>query len=283
MHNRSDGVSFGDFSQIDVFARYTDTTGDTTTNYLAYPSEWSVVSISGDNTTPNIWDPDETATISFSLQPQAQVGTKGTVAVAVPGGILDSTYFDAPPCFYLHNDPTPPTADTASQSLLPMDEIKPSATNLFNYDTNRDAVAGLFIKHRHGGGGLNETKADKHQVWRTSSLANGLAITWDVSIDLWAAIKLFELDVSGTVTIYLRDYDGVSAYTEIGEGTIVDTDWQGGSNTFVKKTITILGLNCTIPAGHELEAKLVVGTTSDHSDMWLAYDTTSYLSAVQLP
>ena len=54
--NRSKGVSFGDFFKMDVFARYVNVTGDPVAKYLAYPDDWSVSSISGDNTNPNVWD-----------------------------------------------------------------------------------------------------------------------------------------------------------------------------------------------------------------------------------
>ena len=282
VHNRSDGVSFDDFSQIDVFARYTDTTGDITTNHLAYPSEWSVVSISGDNTNPDIWDPDETAIISFALQPQAQVGTKGTIALSVPGGVSDSAYFDAPPCFYLHNDPTPPTGDTVSQSLLPMDDIKPSATTLYNYDTNRDTAAGLVILK--GATGEGETDPLKYQVWRATPQVSDLVISGDVSIAFWSATKNFQIQTGGAVTVFLRDRYGTgdSDYTSIDSGTVVDPDWQGASGTFVRKTITMPAVNYTVVASNELEAKLIVPTTSS-GDMWFAFDTTSYLSAIQLP
>ena len=110
VRNGSKGVSFDDFSKIDVFARYISTTGDTIAKRLAYPSEWTVSSISGDNFNPNVWDPGEVATLDFTLLPEVQAGTKGTVAVAVPVGIYDSAYFDRLPtlqsCFdlYFHSE-----------------------------------------------------------------------------------------------------------------------------------------------------------------------------------
>ena len=43
---------------------------------------------------------------------------------------------------HLHNNPTPPTGDTTMQHPLPMDADTPTATTLFNYDTDHDAFAG---------------------------------------------------------------------------------------------------------------------------------------------
>ena len=279
LRNRSRGVSFGDFSEIDFLVSYDLTTGDSTRR-LAYTSEWTVSSITGDNTNPNVWDPEETATFSFSLAPEPKVGTKGTIAVAVPGGISDSAYFDVVTCFYWHNYPTPPTGDTASHAPLSMDRIAPLASTLYNYDTDRDTDPGLQLKKSKRG--LSETDPLKYQVWRTASLGDALVITGDVSIDFWAALTPPHLGERGTVNMYLRDYDGVSAYTEIGSGTISESDWQGASTTFVKKTITIPGLNYTVVAGHELELKVVVDNGAQH-DMWFAYDTVSYPSVIKLP
>jgi len=278
VRNQSKRVSFGDFGKIDVFARYSDACEFTIAKRLAYPSEWTVSSITGDDFNPNMWDPGETANFSFSLNPKPKAGNKGTVALAVPQGITDSAYFDSASTggcqLYWHNDPTPPTGDTLSHLVLPMGGAKPSAITLYNYNTNRDTNPGLLIKK--GGSGAGETDPTKHQVWRTASLERALTISGDVSIDFWSRANA---DVQVTVTIYLRDYDGVSSYTEIGNGSVSDLAWP---IAFTKKTITISGLNYTIPLGHQLEAKVIWSSVLG-SDMWFAYDTTAYPSVIKLP
>jgi len=183
------------------------------------------------------------------------------------------------PDYYLHNNPTPPTGDTNAQAVLPMDTTAPTATTLYNYDMDRDSFAGLWISK--GGSGPGETDPTKHQVWRSGNLTKSLPIMGTVTIDLWSAIKDFGQGKEGEVIIYLRDYNG-STYTEIGNGTLYEADWQGGSSTWVMKTITITGLNYTIPAGNELEVELIVGNDSG-DNMWFAYDTTSYPSVVKNP
>ena len=180
---------------------------------------------------------------------------------------------------YLHNNPTPPTGDTNSQAVLPMDTTPPTATTLYNYDQDRDAFAGLLIQK--GAIGAGETDLVKYQAWRSGSLPEGLSLVGTVTIDLWTAMKDFGQDKAGEVIVYLRDYNG-SSHTEIGNGTVYEIDWQGGSATWVQKTITISGLNYTIPAGNELEVKLIVGDNGD-DDIWFAYDTTSYSSVVKIP
>ncbi len=179
---------------------------------------------------------------------------------------------------YLHNNPTPPTGDTSSQAVLPTSTTAPIATTLYNYDQDRDSDAGLIIVK--GGSGAGETDLTKYQAWRAGSLSDDLPIIGTVTIDLWSAIRGFSKGKRGEITIYLRDYNG-STYTEIGNGTLSES-WQKGSSTWVMKTITISGLNYTIPAGNELEVKLIVGNNAG-ADMWFAYDTTSCVSVVKIP
>ena len=94
------------FSDMDVLIRYTTSTGDLTVGRLKYatgtPSdnEWSVCSgnpvtcaISPDAHNPNIWDPDEEATLSLRLAPEVQAGTTGTVVVVTPVGVSDLANF----------------------------------------------------------------------------------------------------------------------------------------------------------------------------------------------
>jgi len=179
----------------------------------------------------------------------------------------------------LHNNPTPPIADTSSQALLPLDETSPSATTLYNYDVDRDAFPGLLIAR--GGAGPTETEATQFQAWRTAALTSGLTIKGVVRVALWGGMKDFEQGTVGKVTVFLRDCDGAGC-TEIGDGTMPAQAWEAGSDTWVKKTITISGIDYIVPSGHCFELKLLVDVASD-DDMWFAYDTTSYDSQIELP
>ena len=108
-----------------------------------------------------------------------------------------------------------------------------------------------------------------------------MVINGTVTFDFWSGMKSFLLSTNGDVTVYLRDYNG-SSHTEIGNGNLVDADWQGGSTTWVNKTIDIAGLDYTIPAGNELEVKIIVGIGAGN-DMWFSYATTSYDTFIQIP
>ena len=182
-------------------------------------------------------------------------------------------------CWYLHNNPSPPTGGTVSQAVLPLNGSFPSASTLNNYDTDRDGDEGLLIAK--GGSGPTESDSGKMQVWRTAALGGGLSLVGTAEANVWAAVKSYGQGKAGEVFVYLRDYNG-STYTEIGNGSVYRADWQGGSSTFVQGIITIPGLNYTIPAGNMLEVKILVGGNAG-DDMWLAYDTVSFSSEVDTP
>ena len=179
---------------------------------------------------------------------------------------------------YLHNNPSPPTADTTASQGLPVDTIRPTATTLYNYDTDRDGDVGRLLQK--GGVGADESDSTKYVSWQSGVLPDGKCFLGDVIVDIWSGMKSFA-DVSGDLTVYLRDYNGAS-YTEIGNATLSDATRQGGATTWIEKSLTIAGLDYAIAAGNELEIKLILDVGSG-DDMWLAYDTTSYLSTVTVP
>ena len=271
-----------DFTEMDIFVQYTDSGDSQVVSRLVYTTDWTV-SMSPDDRDPNAWNPDETATITFSVISELQSGSKGTIIVVTPLGIVDSAYFDGSsvPCvdYYLHNFPTPPIGPTASQADLPLTSSGPTVTTLYNYDTDRDLIKGLLIEK--GGVGATEPDPIKYQAWQTEPLASALTINGAVTIDFWSAIKDYQLSIAGEATFFLRDYDGVD-YVEIGNGTLSAADWQGGVSDFVFHSLSIPGVNYTIPLGNRLEVKLIVEATSG-DDMWFAYDTTAHKSLVDLP
>jgi hypothetical protein len=181
--------------------------------------------------------------------------------------------------WYLHNRPSPPTGNTSSQANLPLNQTAPTASTLFNYDTDRDGHPGRLIQK--GSSGAGEVNLAKYQNWLSDPLAFPLTTGGTVNVIFYSAIKNFGQNKAGSVTVFLRDVNGSTA-TEICGGTLTLSNWQGGSSTWVART---LSLNCgsyTIPAGHRLEVKLVVASAAA-DDMWFAYDTASYPSEVRLP
>ena len=179
--------------------------------------------------------------------------------------------------YYLHNNPTPPTADTDSQADLPLDETAPTATTLYNYDQDRDSFAGLIIKK--GGVGVSESDSTKYQNWRTGALSEDLTINFVINFALWSALKDFNNKKRGHVQAFLRDFDGTS-YTEITNVELNEKPWDASSATWVRKNLTFPSVNYTVVAGNQLEVKILVHQGST-DDMWFAYDTTPYYSELQ--
>lgn len=169
---------------------------------------------------------------------------------------------------FLHNNPTPPVGNTASQATLPLTIAAPTAATLFNYDTDRDSDPGLMIRE------------GRYQAWLTSPLGADTDIDGDVVVTLWSAMEDFQSGIRGVVTLYLLDVNGGNI-TFIDSTTTNQANWQGGSATWVEKIITISGVSHTVPAGHTLGLVVFVETSSAN-DMWFAYDTTAYPSRMEL-
>jgi len=177
--------------------------------------------------------------------------------------------------FYLHNNPTPPTGATRMQHPLPMDANAPTATTLFNYDRDRDSRPGRLIQK---GGTATSTDRVKFQTWRTQTFGADVALDGDVALEFWSAMKDFDTGKVGHVVAYLMDGSTVFATAAINPAT----RWQGGSNTWVEKTITFADVDHTIAAGSFLQLRIVVGPNSG-DDMWFAYDTAGFRSRLILP
>ena len=182
--------------------------------------------------------------------------------------------------YYLHNNPTPPTGNTVAQANLSMNTTAPTATTLFNYDTNLDSAPGRLIQR--GGSGAGETTLARYQNWRgpTAGLL-GQNINATVTVEFWSAMPSFAQGTAGEVRVFLRDNDSVTGINlEIANTTISAADWQAGASGWVKKSASFT-VNHLLLVGHRLEVKLLVGSGAN-SDMLFAYDTTLYRSRVRL-
>jgi hypothetical protein len=187
----------------------------------------------------------------------------------------------APP-WYLHNNPTPPAGNTASQFDLPLDVTAPTATTLYNYDTNcNPAKVGRDLELTSAGVGT--TTVCRYATWLAAPVATARTLSGTATLSIWSAIRNFQSGQTGNLTAYLRDYNpAAGTYTLIGTATLTQANWQGGVGTWVQKTLTWSGLSYTLAAGRRLELK-VVATTAASRNMWIAYDTTAYPSALTLP
>ena len=277
-----------EFQQMDVLTWYTPEGGPTRTETFAFTAgnlekgQWSVAGISPNNASP--WfEPGETATLIWRFLQSQQEDTSAYLTVVTPNGVADSDYVSfediaSGDCRFLHNDPTPPKGDTLAHPLLTIGTGLPAAVPLYDYDSDRDIDPGLTLLRSHSG--LDETNPSKYQIWRTSPLVNPLPIVGNVLVDLWSSLTPPNLAEVGIIVVYLRDFDGVD-YTEVGQGAIFMRDWQSGSAGLVERMSLIQDIDYTLPAGHQLEIRLIVDVASQQ-DMMFGYDTKDYPSLVNL-
>ena len=88
-----------DFSDMDMLVRYTRPSGSLEIKRLTYVSgapnndQWTVTTLAPDSFNPNIWDPDEVATLDLKVSPPVKNGTTARLVVVTPRGVYDSAYF----------------------------------------------------------------------------------------------------------------------------------------------------------------------------------------------
>lgn len=179
--------------------------------------------------------------------------------------------------YYLHNNPTPPVGNTASQVNLPMDSVTPTATTLYNYDTDRDSSWGRLIQK---GGSDTTSDLSKYQNWRIAAPPEGIHLYGDVQLVIHSGMKDFNTNPSqrtkrGYVRVYLRDISGSGYADTFATQSLNRNNWHGGLNQWMEDTITFYDVDHVIQSGHSLEVKIVVRNNAA-DDMWFAYDTVSY-------
>jgi hypothetical protein len=281
------------FADWTLVARYL-TSSATTVQTLAYTNsdppaagKWTIDEIrmkNGSNEVfnPGVIDPGEEAIIAVNFSPGVWASSANLVSLTTDtGNVATIDFAGQSACrYYLHNNLSPPTGNTNQQANLTADGTFPGQTTLYNYDQYRDASAGpLIVK---GGSGAGESDLTKYQDWRTGALGEDLKLSGTVRVHLWAAVKSFSTSATGSVTVYLRDFNGATS-TEIANSTLTAGPWDAAaSGTWVPKTVSIAAVNYAVPAGNRLEVKLIVDTAAG-ADMHFAFDTTSYPSTLALP
>ncbi len=282
-------VPISNLDKMDLLTWYIPQTGGQVTERFVYKTgnieegQWTLFTKTPNDLSP-FWEPDEVLKLISRLSKPPKPNTSGYVILSTPGGVSDGDYLEFSDgalgeCRFLHNNPSPPEGGTASQWTLPMDTGLPLAQTLHNYDTNRDSSPGLRLAR--SGNGLGETSPEKFQAWRTGILTDNLVITGDVLVNLWGALSPPIPGATAIVITYLRDYDGLGGYVEIGDGAVFARDWQSGSNSFVERVALITDIDYTVPSGHQLELKIVVDDASN-DDMEFAYDVEDFPSLVNL-
>ena len=190
-------TKISDFTEMDVLVQYTNSGDTKVASRLAYTTDWTI-SMSPDDRDANIWNPDETATITFTLASAPKLDTRGTVVVVTPQGVLDSNYFR---CICTtgitgFKDPTTEAADTGGDDgdgfeLNPTDAFADDASFATNINGNGDRHRfynyGLSIKNSCGISGI-EVRVDWWLDGLGGSNSLDLELSWDGGAS-WTAAK----------------------------------------------------------------------------------------------
>ncbi|MFM2105108.1 MAG: hypothetical protein RL338_140 [Chloroflexota bacterium] len=199
-----------------------------------------------------------------------------TSTASVAGGPLTAgTWLTS--VYYLHNRPTPPTGNTTAQVDLAMDGVPPAATGIYRFSTDIGRDNGRIVLR--SANGLAETDGTRYVNWRTPVAVAPRTIAGTVTIGLWSQPR--GRARPGAMTAYLRDWSAATGtYVELGSATYSNANWATG-NAFVQVTLAIPVSHELLP-GHAFELRVMVPSTSPN-DITLAYDATSFASAIQLP
>jgi hypothetical protein len=211
----------------------------------------------------------------------ASTGARLTLALmtgsaSVSGNTFTTGTWAGATTWYLHNAPTPPVGPTMAQFNLGLDATAPSATTLYNYDTNCDSRAGRTI--RRGGGLVTEAGTCLYATWRSTALPATRILTGTATLTVWAR-KTSANGTNPTLRAYLRVFDpATSTYVELGNAGVVVTS---APTAWASYALTWSLASVPVSVGRQIEVKIVA--TGNNRDPEIAYDTKSYPASLQLP
>ncbi|MCJ7605554.1 MAG: hypothetical protein MUO19_05915 [Dehalococcoidales bacterium] len=176
---KNDGDSvLSDFEEWDIIVQYYDYLNNFTNTWVDYSegaladNQWQVKGIyldAGNGTAEMIdtgfLNSDEEIVIQAQLSPMVHISAQNLAIVSTPGGVESWNYFQYKP-LYLHNNPTPPAADTNAQANLPMNYDIPTATVLYDYDQDLGGHIGPGRLIEPSAASPLETNLDDYQDWR---------------------------------------------------------------------------------------------------------------------
>jgi MSHA biogenesis protein MshQ len=209
---------------------------------------------------------------AFTLSPVAAGGTSGRTATLSPAvdavGLQLSLTPATLPLFLRATGVPDSSLSTAA----------PTAATLADHDPGRDNFPGLLLAK--GGAGADEGDDTKHQRWLGST--GGLTLSGPLELRVWTAIKDFETTKTGALTAFLRSCNSSGgSCTLLATASLTQGPWSASGN-WTQKTLSFGTVNATLASNRRLELKLIVPDASD-DDLWLAYDSTAYASALGPP
>jgi type II secretory pathway pseudopilin PulG len=216
-------------------------------------------------------DVEMTLEVTSGARPDLTVEATDTVDIGNPSVTL-----------YLHNRPTPPTADTTAQANMTMTEVAPTATTLRKYSTNYYTnQAGRFVDKKIALHTETSTQFMANWVYQVPSTTT---YTGTAEFTFWVAMKDLKCDKTPQVTIFLRD----KATATTGTGTLFATAAATSPPpglaepcNFREVTVSI-PVNRTITTNRWIELKITTAETTGDAVLY-AYDTTVYPASLKLP
>jgi hypothetical protein len=196
---------------------------------------------------------------------------------AVAGNTFGTGTWATATTWYLHNNPTPPTANTAAQFNLPLNTTAPTATTLYNYDTGCESRIGRSI--RSNTGAITETGSCRYATWRSAALTTARTLNGTATLTVFAR-KATAGGTTPTLRAFLRVRNpSTSTYVELGQADATITTEP--TLAFASYALTWSLASVSVPVGRQVEVKIVALGGSVQTD--IAYDTTAYPSSLTLP
>lgn len=200
-----------------------------------------------------------------------------TDAAAVTGNTFATGAWSTATTWYLHGNPTPPTGNTTARFNLALNASAPTATTLFNYDTNCEGRVGRSVNRNTGL--VSEATTCRYATWRSARLTMARTLNGTATLTVWAR-KTSSGGTAPTLRAFLRVFDpGTSTYTELGSANVTVTT--ESTSPWASYTPTWSLASVSVPAGRRIVIKLVA--TGGTRDVEVAYDTTAYPSSLTLP
>jgi hypothetical protein len=198
-------------------------------------------------------------------------------AAAVTGNTFATGSWATATTWYLHNNPTPPTGDTAAQFNLALNATAPAATTLYNHDTNCEVRAGRLINRNTGL--VTEATTCRYANWRSAALAAARTLNGTATLTVYAR-KASAGGTAPTLRAFLRVLNpSTSTYTELGTANATITTEP--TLPFASYALSWTLASVSVPAGRQIEVTIVaLGGTREPE---IAYDTAAYSSALTLP
>jgi hypothetical protein len=196
---------------------------------------------------------------------------------AVTGNTFATGTWGTGTTWYLHNNPTPPTGNTAAQFNLALNATSPTAATLYNYDTNCEFRAGRSI--RRNTGLVTEAGACRYATWRSAALAAARTLNGTATLTVFAR-KASGGGIAPTLRAFLRVFNpSTSTYTELGTANATITTEP--TLPFASYALSWTLASVAVPLGRQVEVKIVA--TGGTREPEIAYDTTAYPSSLTLP